>query len=133
MSFVVYSWSRYPGLQCDVESYIYLPFLEEMGYCPKRRYSSGVEIRSYLESVATKYELHDRAMFQTGGESMQWDDQTHEWVVKLKSSPKGGQSSNITISADFVVMTPGREPRSPELEDFTDCSQASCTKRKYLM
>lgn len=30
---------------CDVESYIYLPFLEEMGYMPKRRYASGVEIR----------------------------------------------------------------------------------------
>ena len=25
-------WNRYPGAMCDVESYIYLPLLEEIGY-----------------------------------------------------------------------------------------------------
>ena len=25
-------WNRYPGAQCDVESYCYLPLLEETGY-----------------------------------------------------------------------------------------------------
>src|SRR5271155_1651398 len=25
-------WNRYPGAQCDIESYIYLPLLEETGY-----------------------------------------------------------------------------------------------------
>ena len=28
-------WNRYPGAQCDIESYIYLPLLEELGYVPK--------------------------------------------------------------------------------------------------
>src|SRR5438105_10061624 len=27
-------WNRYPGAMCDVESYIYLPLLEEIGYVP---------------------------------------------------------------------------------------------------
>jgi NAD(P)-binding Rossmann-like domain len=27
-------WNRYPGLMCDVESYIYMPLLEEMSYMP---------------------------------------------------------------------------------------------------
>jgi len=27
----VWYWNRYPGAQCDVESYIYLPMLEEVG------------------------------------------------------------------------------------------------------
>ena len=27
-------WNRYPGAQCDIESYIYLPLLEETGYIP---------------------------------------------------------------------------------------------------
>ena len=27
-------WNRYPGVMCDVESYIYLPMLEELGYVP---------------------------------------------------------------------------------------------------
>jgi hypothetical protein len=28
-------WNRYPGAQCDIESCIYLPLLEETGYIPK--------------------------------------------------------------------------------------------------
>ena len=27
-------WNRYPGIACDVESYSYLPLLEEMGHIP---------------------------------------------------------------------------------------------------
>jgi cation diffusion facilitator CzcD-associated flavoprotein CzcO len=45
-------WNRYPGLQCDVESYIYMPFLEEAGYVPKHKYASGDEIRQHCERVA---------------------------------------------------------------------------------
>ena len=26
-------WNRYPGVMCDVESYVYMPKLEEMGLC----------------------------------------------------------------------------------------------------
>ena len=29
-------WNRYPGVMCDVESYIYLPMLEELDYIPTR-------------------------------------------------------------------------------------------------
>ena len=29
-------WNRYPGVMCDVESYIYLPMLEELDYVPTR-------------------------------------------------------------------------------------------------
>jgi heterodisulfide reductase subunit A-like polyferredoxin len=27
-------WNRYPGAQCDVESYVYMPLLEELGAVP---------------------------------------------------------------------------------------------------
>ena len=30
-------WNRYPGPQCDIESYCYLPLLEELGYMPKEK------------------------------------------------------------------------------------------------
>ena len=30
--------NRYPGAMCDVESYRYLPLLEEPGYMPKHKY-----------------------------------------------------------------------------------------------
>src|SRR5262245_15980955 len=41
-------WNRYPGVMCDVESYIYIPMLEDLGYIPKDRYASGDEIRRCL-------------------------------------------------------------------------------------
>ena len=37
-------WNRYPGAQCDVESYVYLPLLEETGYIPKEKYAFAPEI-----------------------------------------------------------------------------------------
>ena len=36
-------WNRYPGIACDVESYSYLPLLEEMEYFPTMRFASGFE------------------------------------------------------------------------------------------
>ncbi|MGY3361864.1 hypothetical protein ACVWZK_008527 [Bradyrhizobium sp. GM0.4] len=37
-------WNRYPGCQCDVQSYFYMPLLEETGYVPKLRFSYAPEI-----------------------------------------------------------------------------------------
>jgi NAD(P)-binding Rossmann-like domain len=34
-------WNRYPGVMCDVESYCYMPMLEEMGYIRKTDMHSG--------------------------------------------------------------------------------------------
>src|SRR5690606_9791964 len=37
-------WNRYPGCMCDVESYVYMPLLEETGYMPTEKYASAPEI-----------------------------------------------------------------------------------------
>ena len=37
-------WNQYPGAQCDIESYIYLPLLEELGVVPTERYARAPEI-----------------------------------------------------------------------------------------
>ena len=34
-------WNQYPGVMCDIESYIYLPMLEELDYIPTRKYAYG--------------------------------------------------------------------------------------------
>lgn len=34
-------WNRYPGVQCDVESYVYMPLLEELGTIPTEKYAHG--------------------------------------------------------------------------------------------
>ena len=42
----VWYWNRYPGIQCDNESYCYLPLLEEMGFMPSKKFADGWEIES---------------------------------------------------------------------------------------
>jgi cyclohexanone monooxygenase len=58
-------WNRYPGVQCDIESYIYLPLLEETGYIPNQRFSDGDEILEHAQRIARHYDLYRSAMFHT--------------------------------------------------------------------
>jgi hypothetical protein len=36
-------WNRYPGIACDVESYVYMPLLEELDYVPTDEASAEAE------------------------------------------------------------------------------------------
>ena len=67
-------WNRYPGLYCDVESYIYMPMFDELGYVPSTRYAIGDEIRRHVDAIATKYDLVDDALFHTGVDTSEWDE-----------------------------------------------------------
>ena len=46
-------WNRYPGAMCDVESYCYLPMLEELNYIPKHKYSFAPEIMAHSQNITT--------------------------------------------------------------------------------
>jgi cation diffusion facilitator CzcD-associated flavoprotein CzcO len=72
-------WNRYPGCMCDVESYIYLPLLEETGYMPTERYASASEIFAYCQRIGRHFGLYERALFQTQVESLTWDDDACRW------------------------------------------------------
>jgi cation diffusion facilitator CzcD-associated flavoprotein CzcO len=74
-------WNRYPGIRCDVESYIYLPYLEETGYMPSERYTRGGEILAYIQGLGQRFGLYDRALFQTKVSGMEWDEAASRWVV----------------------------------------------------
>ncbi|KAF7185996.1 FAD-binding monooxygenase ausC [Pseudocercospora fuligena] len=120
-------WNRYPGLMCDIESYIYLPMLEEMDYIPSAKYASGHEIRLYCESVCRKYGLHERAMFQSKCRDLEWNEQTKKWDIVITSSPKGAQETTIRIHSEFVflgtgVITNPKMPRVPGIDTF--CRQS---------
>ena len=51
-------WNRYPGCMCDVESYVYLPLLEETGFMPTERYASATEIFEYCKLLARTFDLY---------------------------------------------------------------------------
>ena len=58
-------WNRYPGIACDIESYTYLPLLEEVGYVPKEKYSFGKEILDHSQAIARKFDLYRDVCFRT--------------------------------------------------------------------
>ena len=66
-------WNRYPGVACDVESYSYLPLLEEMGYFPTMKFASGFEIMEYCQRLAEKFGFYDHCLFHTTVEKTVWD------------------------------------------------------------
>ncbi|MBX9604987.1 MAG: NAD(P)/FAD-dependent oxidoreductase [Gammaproteobacteria bacterium] len=103
-------WNRYPGLRCDVESYIYLPFLEDTGYVPTERYVRGREILAYCQLLGRHFSLYERALFQTGVTGMQWDDAAARWTV---TTDRGD-----TFRARFVTTQSGifNRPQLPGIE-----------------
>lgn len=106
---------------CDIESYIYLPMLEETGYMPKRKYAGGLEIRQYADLLADKYRLRERGMFQSSGKSLTWN--SDHWKCEIVQKIKGGPEKRVTINADFVILASGtftypKLPNLPGLSSF---------------
>ncbi|KAI0020970.1 FAD/NAD(P)-binding domain-containing protein [Xylariomycetidae sp. FL0641] len=112
-------WNRYPGLHCDVEAYIYMPLLEEMGYMPSHRYAPGAEIRRYLNQVVEKYDLTDKILFRTQLKQIEWDDEARVWKCDITTGrgPKGQHWTPSTVTAEFVYLTAGllAKPHIPKL------------------
>jgi cation diffusion facilitator CzcD-associated flavoprotein CzcO len=111
----VWYWNRYPGAMCDVESYIYLPLLEEFGYIPSDKYALGADIRAHAEMIARRYRLDTDALLQTSVTGARWDEVLRRWEV---STDRGD-----VISTQFLVLANGalsklKLPDLPGLETF---------------
>ena len=92
-------WNRYPGAQCDIESYIYLPLLEETGYIPKEKYSFAPEILGHARRIGEHFGLYARTCFQTQIEELRWDERDLRWVVTTNRGDR--------MQARYVVMSSG--------------------------
>ncbi|MFP6781805.1 MAG: NAD(P)/FAD-dependent oxidoreductase, partial [Gammaproteobacteria bacterium] len=108
-------WNRYPGAQCDIESYVYLPLLEETGYVPKEKYSFGPEIFEHAQRVGKHFDLYPCACFQTLVREARWDDQKNYWRVTT--------DRDDVFRAKYVVMSSGslnrpKLPGIPGVEKF---------------
>lgn len=100
-------YNRYPCIACDIESYCYLPLLEEMGYMPKHKYSSGAEIRNYANQVVARFGVDKSAVFQTKAKKLVWDDAAKEWEVELVQKRDGQEPQTLNIRAQFVAAVNG--------------------------
>ena len=92
---------------CDIESYCYLPFLEDLDYMPKHKYSYGYEIRDYINAVADKFELSATAMFSTKINNLTWDERASNWKVNMTKSRRSESPSAINLTAHIVISASG--------------------------
>jgi cyclohexanone monooxygenase len=111
----VWYWNRYPGAACDIESYVYMPMLEDMDYIPTEKYARGPEIFAYARSIAEKFDLYRRALLQTQVDALRWDEDSHRWVISTRQGD--------AIRARFVMIATGqlqsvRLPGIPGIETF---------------
>jgi cyclohexanone monooxygenase len=108
-------WNRYPGAMCDVESYIYLPLLEELGYVPTEKYVRAPEILAHSRAIGRHFDLYRRALFQTEVQELRWDEAASRWIVSTNRGDK--------LRARFVAMANGplnrpKLPGIPGIESF---------------
>ncbi len=97
-------WNRYPGIACDVESYSYLPLLEEMGYFPSMKFASGFEILEYCQTMATKVGFYDHCLFHTTVQETVWDEASARWTVHTDRGDK--MRARYVVLANGILTTP---------------------------
>jgi cyclohexanone monooxygenase len=108
-------WNRYPGAACDVESYVYLPLLEEIGYLPVEKYSKAPEILAHSRAIGRYFDLYANACLRTEVTRLDWDEAQARWII---STNRGD-----AIRARFVIMANGplhrpKLPGIPGVETF---------------
>jgi len=108
-------WNRYPGAMCDVESYCYLPLLEELNYIPKHKYSFAPEILEHSRAIGRHFRLYDDALLQTGVTELRWDEAAKRWII---STTRGDR-----FTTQFVAMANGplsrpKLPGIPGINEF---------------
>ncbi|GAA1859828.1 flavin-containing monooxygenase [Brevibacterium marinum] len=108
-------WNRYPGIHCDIESYVYMPLLEEVGYMPKWRYAPGEEIRQHAVAIAEHFDLYRDTAFHTRATELSWDDEAAEWLVRT--------DRDDVMRARYVIVSSGtltqpKLPGIPGIEGF---------------
>ena len=81
---------------CDVESYIYLPLLEGVGYVPIEKYSHAPEILEHSRAIDRHFDLYRNTCLQTEVTGLEWDDVGAHWVICTNRGDR--------IRARFVVM-----------------------------
>jgi cyclohexanone monooxygenase len=107
-------WNRYPGIACDIESYTYLPMLEELDYVPKEKYAFGPEILDHSQSIARKFDLYHDVCFQTRVEALRWNEEDARWIVTTNRGDR--------MKAHYVCLATGplNRPKLPGITGIED-------------
>ena len=107
-------WNRYPGAMCDVESYCYLPMLEELDYVPKHKYSFAPEIMEHSRNIARHYGLYDKALLGTEVTHMAWEEDAGHWRIETNKGDR------LTARVVITAAGPLNRPKLPGIEGIND-------------
>jgi cation diffusion facilitator CzcD-associated flavoprotein CzcO len=102
-------WNRYPNLQCDTESYIYMPLLEDLGYVPTRNYVYGPELLAHAQAIGRKFGFYEHTLFHTELTSATWDSRSARWRI---TTDRGDR-----LRARHVILAHGAftQPKLPNI------------------
>ncbi len=108
-------WNRYPGCRCDVDSYTYLPLIEDHGAMPTESFSRAPEILDHARRIAERTGIYERTLLQTGVSGAEWNAARGRWMV---TTDRGD-----TLHARFLCMASGilsrpKLPGIPGARDF---------------
>jgi cyclohexanone monooxygenase len=108
-------WNRYPGIRCDVESYTYIPLLEDTGFIPSEKYAKGAEIYDQCQKIGRHFDLYRDALFQTEVRSLDWNEERQRWIIRTTRDDE--------IAARFIVSCTGHYSKPklaaiPGIESF---------------
>ncbi|MBV1904999.1 MAG: NAD(P)/FAD-dependent oxidoreductase [Pseudomonadales bacterium] len=108
-------WNRYPGAQCDVESFVYMPLLEELDYIPSERYAHAPEILEHSKNIAKKYDLYKDTCFQTEVTEIRWDESISRWIIHTN---RGDEMKAHFVAMSNGILTRPKLPGIPGIENF---------------
>ncbi|NCZ63653.1 MAG: NAD(P)/FAD-dependent oxidoreductase [Cellvibrionales bacterium] len=106
-----------------MESYSYLPLLEETGYVPKLRYSFAPEIYEHAQRIGQHFGLYEDAVFQTWVTELRWLDNEKRWLVQTNH---GDEMRARHICLGTGPANRPRLPGIPGVEDFKGHSFHTC-------
>ena len=108
-------WNRYPGVRCDTAAMIYLPLLEETGYMPSEKYVRGHEILGHCERIAKHYGLHDKALFHTEINAVEWQEDSRLWRI---TTNRGDDFTAKYLGMGTGPLHVAKLPGIPGIETF---------------
>jgi cation diffusion facilitator CzcD-associated flavoprotein CzcO len=100
---------------CDVESYTYMPLLEETGFMPSERYASATEIFDYSRLLGRTFDLYPHALFQTEVTGAEWDGEARRWQV---TTSRGDRLSGRFLVLAGGILHKAKLPGIPGIEGF---------------
>jgi cation diffusion facilitator CzcD-associated flavoprotein CzcO len=108
-------WNRYPGCMCDVESYTYLPLLEDVGYMPTKKYAHAQEIFEYAQLLGRHFDMYRHALFQTEVTGAVWSEARKRWLV---TTTRGDELAARFLVTCAGILSKAKLPGIPGIEDF---------------